>query len=58
MYEILDDKVRTLIQEVTPWITGAKCASENFAPIFKNDTPDEIKAKFDELVRLSRKKQS
>jgi hypothetical protein len=49
---LLDDSLRELLHEVKPWIVGRKSAAEDFAPIFKDDTPDEIKLKYKELVKL------
>ena len=52
MREILDDDIRKLLQETTPWIIGSKGSKEDFTPIFKEDTPIEIIEKYKKLIFL------
>ena len=52
MREILDDDIRKLLQETTPWIIGSKGSKEDFTPIFKEDTPMEIIEKYKKLIFL------
>ena len=52
MRKILDDDIRKLIQEITPWIIGSKGSEDDFAPIFKEDTPIEIIEKHEKLKFL------
>lgn len=40
------------MHEVMPWIIGTEGASKNFAPIFKENTPEHIKEKHKKLVVL------
>ena len=54
MYATLTDEIRTLIKEVTPWIIGAQGADKDFAPIFKDNTPLDIKEKNKRLSELCR----
>ena len=49
---ILDDDIRRLIKEISPWIVGTKGANEDFAPIFKENTPIDIIEKHKKLVNL------
>ncbi len=55
MYMVFSDKVRKLEDEIDPWIIGRKRAVENFAPIFKDDTPNEVFKKYKEYVALLKK---
>lgn len=48
-------KVRQLEKEIKPWIIGRKGASEDYAPIFKEDTPPSILQKYDEYITLLKK---
>lgn len=57
MYKILDDKIRRLLKEVKPWMVGSKLIDGVIIPVFKDGTPDEIKAKYDEFVKLSKEEQ-
>ena len=52
MYRILDEDIRTLIRETTPWIIGSKGANENFVPIFKENIPLGIIEKHEMLIHL------
>ena len=52
MFAIISDDIRALLQEVTPWIVGSEGADKNFAPIFKENTPSEIREKHKMLSDL------
>ena len=58
MYMIFSDKVKKLGAEIEPFIEGRKGAEENFAPIFKEDAPIDIQAKYSEYVRLIKEESS
>ena len=57
MREILDDDIRILIKETTPWIIDSKGSAEDFAPIFKENTPVEIIEKYKKLKFLIKSRQ-
>lgn len=52
MYSILTDEQRMLVRAITPWICGSEGADKNFAPIFKDDTPEDILEKHRRLTAL------
>ncbi len=57
MYQLLDDDIRSLIKETTPWIIGSKGSKENFEPIFKENTPADIIEKYQKLKFLIKNRQ-
>ena len=52
MYATLTDEIRKLIKDVTPWIVGSEGADKDFAPIFKENTPNDILEKNKKLSEL------
>ena len=55
MYIIFSDEVRSLEKEIKPWIIGRKGASEDYVPIFKENTPSSILQKYDDYISLLKK---
>lgn len=55
MFCCFSDEVKKMGAEINSWIIGRKGASENFAPIFKDNTPDDIKQKYVEYKMLLKK---
>ena len=55
MYTILSKEQRMLVRAITPWICGTEGADKNFAPIFRDDTPEDILEKHRRLVELAKK---
>ena len=55
MYEILENSIRQLLQDIKPWIIGKKIEGVRFVPTFKESTPQEILQKYEELkMRIQR----
>ena len=52
MYFLFSEQVKKIGAEIEPWIIGRKGAIDNFAPIFKESTPENIKNKYKEYVKL------
>ncbi len=57
MYQILDDDIRILIKETSPWIIGSKGSKDDFKPVFKENTPIDIIDKYKKLELLIKSRQ-
>jgi hypothetical protein len=52
VYFIFSEQIKKIGAEIEPWIIRRKGALDNFAPIFKESTPENIKSKYNEYVSL------
>ena len=52
MYIIFSEEVRKLGDEIYPWIIGSEGVDKKFAPIFKEDTPQEILDKYKKYLEV------
>lgn len=55
MFCCFSEEVKRIGAEIEPWIIGRKGAAEDFAPIFKENTPESIIQKHVEYKKLLKK---
>lgn len=58
MFCCFSEEVKRMGDEIAPWIIGRKGAEEDFAPIFKKNTPKSIKENYVEYKILLKKEAS